>query len=397
MRILIFNTLYSPERVGGAEISVQLLAEALAAKGYQVRVVCLTKAGPRLEASVNGVSVVYLPLRNIYWPFDGKRQPLLKKIIWHLLDQYNFLMKRSVSKEIESFRPDLVHTNNLSGFSVSVWSAAKKYGLKVLHTSRDYYLFHHDCKLFDSKARQNIEPRTLSVMLLSMFKKFQSRHVDAYVGISKYIATLHTRHQFFINASDKVIYNTIPSPVSGGGQPASQPPGDPHFLLTFGFIGRLTIDKGFDVFCKLAKELANSGPYRFVAAGKFDDLGGMQQLAIESGVLHLGYVPVNEFMGLVDFVVLPSQWAEPFGRAVVEGIAHGKIVLTNRVGGISELAELLPNIHFLEDFEHNNIFSLKPEQVMKVQMLQFESEYVCQQYEDAYAALAGSRHASAEF
>jgi len=122
----------------------------------------------------------------------------------------------------------------------------------------------------------------------------------------------------------------------------------------------------------------------------------MQQLAIESGVSHLGYIPVEEFMALVDLVILPSQWAEPFGRAVVEGISHGKIVLTNRVGGISELAELFPNIHFLEDFEHGDIFSLRPEQVMKVQMRQFEPEYVCQQYEDAYATLAGSRHASAE-
>ena len=352
--------------------------------------------GPRREENVNGVSVVYLPLRNIYWPFEGKRQPLLKRVIWHFLDQYNILMKKSVSKEIESFRPDVVHTNNLSGFSVSVWTAAKEYGLKVLHTSRDYYLFHHDCKLFDSKTRQNIEPRRLSVMLLSMFKKFQSRHVDAYVGISKYIATLHTRHRFFINASDKVIYNTIPSPVSDTGRPTSQSPGDPHLLFTFGFIGRLTIDKGFDVFCKLAKELANSGRCRFVAAGKYDDFSGMQQLAIESGVLHLGYVSVDEFMSLVDVVILPSQWAEPFGRAVVESIAHGKIVLTNRVGGISELSEILPNIHFLEDLEQDNIFSLEAEQVMNFQMLRFEPQYVCQQYEDAYAALAGSRHASAE-
>lgn len=41
MRVLIVNTLYYPYKIGGAEVSVQLLAEELTRKGHQVRVVCL--------------------------------------------------------------------------------------------------------------------------------------------------------------------------------------------------------------------------------------------------------------------------------------------------------------------------------------------------------------------
>lgn len=41
MKILIVNTLYSPFKVGGAEVSVQILAEELVMKGHSVRVVTL--------------------------------------------------------------------------------------------------------------------------------------------------------------------------------------------------------------------------------------------------------------------------------------------------------------------------------------------------------------------
>ena len=36
MKILIVNTMYSPSKVGGAEISVQSLAEGFHKKGHQV-------------------------------------------------------------------------------------------------------------------------------------------------------------------------------------------------------------------------------------------------------------------------------------------------------------------------------------------------------------------------
>jgi len=51
----------------------------------------------------------------------------------------------------------------------------------------------------------------------------------------------------------------------------------------------------------------------------------------------------------VDVVVLPVKWREPFGRVVVESVLAKKIVLTNAVGGITELAKILPNIHIIDD------------------------------------------------
>lgn len=391
MKIIIINTLYYPERVGGAEISVQLLAEGLVAQGHLVRVLCLSKDKARRESNLNGVSIVYLPLRNIYWPFENSQKSRVKKIFWHLLDQYNFLMKASVGKELDSFGPDLVHTNNLAGFSVAVWDAAKERGLKILHTSRDYYLFHHDCKLFDSKSQTITDPAKLSVVLISWLKRRKSKRVDAYVGISHYIGELHRRFGFFPHSRDSVIYNAIKPPDKSQHSTNSYLEPASKRKLTFGFIGRLTTDKGFDRFCYFAKQVPKASPCSFVAAGSFDGSSSLKDLAIDSDVRYLGYVTLEEFMSQVDVVVLPAQWAEPFGRAVVEAVFHGKIVLTNRVGGIPELARILPNIYFLEDFENFDSFSFKPKSVTQTQISWFESEYVSQQYLSQYAGISAEK------
>lgn len=78
MKIMIFNSLYYPYRVGGAEISVQLLAEELVRIGHDVKVITLHEQKSRLEDVLNGVKVVYLPLKNIYWGFPNKTKSKIK-------------------------------------------------------------------------------------------------------------------------------------------------------------------------------------------------------------------------------------------------------------------------------------------------------------------------------
>jgi glycosyltransferase involved in cell wall biosynthesis len=38
-----------------------------------------------------------------------------------------------------------------------------------------------------------------------------------------------------------------------------------------------------------------------------------------------------------DVVVVPSVWAEPFGRVIVEAMATGRPALASRIGGITEI------------------------------------------------------------
>ncbi|MEI9925796.1 MAG: glycosyltransferase [Bradyrhizobium sp.] len=104
-------------------MSVSLLAESLAAKGHHVATVCLNKEPHLAVDEINGVRVYRVPLDNIYWPFGQPEKPaLLDRLKWHLGDTWNRKAARRFGRILDIENPDVVHTNNLTGFSVSLWS-----------------------------------------------------------------------------------------------------------------------------------------------------------------------------------------------------------------------------------------------------------------------------------
>jgi glycosyltransferase involved in cell wall biosynthesis len=335
MKVLIFNTLYYPHKVGGAEVSVQLLAEGLVKKGHEVRVVCLHPGKMRKQDRINNVDVVYLPLKNIYWPFDKTRKSKLKKLLWHVIDTANIFMVKSVDSELADFNPDLVHTNNISGFSVLLWRVVKNRNVKLIHTARDYYLFHPNSTLF--KKGKNMCVKNYSVRLWSLYKKRYTRYVDGFIGISNYILDLHRKNGFFKKSESTSIYNPVPVPAFKQKEIDSN-------SISVGFIGRLSEEKGFYEFCDISKKYAST-KFNFIAAGSPNsgsDFSSIQEKAKLCNVSLLGFTRLEDFLSKVDVVIFPIKWQEPFGRSVVECVLANKIVFSSSVGGLIELKEKLP-------------------------------------------------------
>ncbi|CAI1599134.1 glycosyltransferase family 4 protein [Serratia nevei] len=367
MKILLVNTLYYPYRIGGAEVSVQLLAEELAARGHFVRVLTLHEGKERKVSIVNNVEVVYLPLVNLYWPFSNDEKSKIKKIFWHLLDNYNPFMARMVAKELSIYSPDIVHTNNISGFSVSIWREVKKINIRLVHTSRDYYLFHPSTTLF--KGNDNISKKSLSVKIWSCVKKIASKHVDSFIGISDFIRDYHKESGFFKKATFGTIYNAVRV--------------DETVVLNecpeqkkIGYIGRLSRDKGFDNFCNFIISLRKRSHIFAVSAGRYSndkDSKILFELASSAQIEHLGFVDINYFLSKVDVVVLPIKWREPFGRVVIECALAGKVVVTSPVGGITELMSIMPNIVDMNSFKiEDTLISLS--KVEQIRFSEFFSE-----------------------
>ena len=119
MKVVLLNTLYYPQVVGGAERVVQLLAEALVGAGHQAVVVALD-GGDASRGVEGGVDVLRLPLRNVYWPFHGATDRhsvgAASKAVWHVFDSYNPLMAHTVGRLLDAEKPDVVHSHNLVGF-----------------------------------------------------------------------------------------------------------------------------------------------------------------------------------------------------------------------------------------------------------------------------------------
>ena len=114
------------------------------------------------------------------------------------------------------------------------------------------------------------------------------------------------------------------------------------------YVGRLDRMKGLGTLCKaFAKVLETHPQSQLVIAGKpLQDAikyqTELEQLCIELGiddrVRFLGHVDqAIEVFQLSDVSVVPSQWAEPCARAIIESLMAGTPVVASGVGGNVEL------------------------------------------------------------
>ncbi len=337
MKVLILNTLYHPHVRGGAERSVQALAEALAAQNTEVVVISTVGPGSLASDSVNGVKVVYVPLANLYWPFDRVDRSPLQRKLWHLIDAYNPAMKAEVTRLIHQEQPSVIHTNNLQGLSIAAWHAARAARVPILHTLRDYYLTCARCSR--SRNGRDCERTCWDCLPFLLARRQASACVAAVVGLSRFILDHHRELGFFANASfSAVIPNTyLPGSVAHRARSTAA-------LLTFGYLGRLVPEKGIELLLDTFAARRDEG-WELLVAGEGTDSYcqwlHQQHAKLENrdAIRFLGWVDPAEFFPQVDILVVPSLWQEPLSRVILEAFAHGIPVIGSRRGGITEQIE----------------------------------------------------------
>ncbi|MGE0200274.1 MAG: glycosyltransferase family 4 protein [Candidatus Melainabacteria bacterium] len=143
----------------------------------------------------------------------------------------------------------------------------------------------------------------------------------------------------------RVLYNAVPTPAT---MPATQTaphrrPDSPPFTL--GFAGRLSEGKRLHVLlAALARLLGTHPDLRLKVAGDFVDTPYRKR--IESLMQHPGLTGAVDYLGFqadlagfyaeTDLLVVPSAH-EPFGRVVIEAMAHQVLCLASDSGGIPEI------------------------------------------------------------
>jgi glycosyltransferase involved in cell wall biosynthesis len=80
MNILFINSLYHPYIGGGAEIILKNLVEGLYRKGHQVTVLTTGHESGRHEEQVNGIRVIRLGIKNIYWHYDETKVKCWRRV-----------------------------------------------------------------------------------------------------------------------------------------------------------------------------------------------------------------------------------------------------------------------------------------------------------------------------
>lgn len=334
MNILLVNTLYHPNILGGAERSVQVLAEALVAVGNRVSVLTSSTQKSDFSAVVNGINVHYVRQRNVYSAPPGSRNPLAK-LAWHTLDTFNPFTSAVVNQVLDRETPDLVHTNTLGGFSVSTWSAVRRRKLPLVHTLRDYYLLCPRTTMF--RNNRNCSSLCAACSVASWPKRKASSLVQAVVGVSAATLNVHLACGLFSAASSKsVIHNALQNATAMALQDAAHPTGK----IVFGYLGRLAPSKGLEVLLDAVKQLPG-GQFEILVAGKGaeDFESDLKSTFSSVNIKFIGFVAPEELFKKIHFLIVPSLWHEPFPRTGFEAFSYGIPVIGARRGGIPELIE----------------------------------------------------------
>ena len=334
MKIAIINTLYAPNKVGGAEKSVQTLAENFSDLGNEVIVICLGKEDANYK--LNGVIIHAVKIKNDFWPFEINNKNSFHKLIWHLKDATNNKYNDFLHHLFLDYKPDVLLTNNISGFSTKVWRIASNLNIKIVHTLRDYYL---QCpKSTKFKNGLNCSNLCNDCKLLSIPKKKDSSKVNYLIGISNYILSDHIDKGYFKGVQNEVIFN--------GFETYKKSINSRELTNVFGFIGQVNKTKGIELILESFSNLSESS-WKLLIAGTVDEkyLKHLNKINNSIQIEYLGYMDSSKFFEMIDVLIVPSLWNEPFGRVVIESILHSKPVIASNMGGIPEL--LINNKQFI--------------------------------------------------
>lgn len=348
MKILIQNSIFYPQVIGGAEISSHLLGQELRRRGLACDAVASTGRhgsqsqvetrptedglGTVFEAPAHGLCDL-LPLE------ESKSDPgFLTRSLNHFSMIYSRRWHRIFTAVLEKSAPDLVHTNTLVGMTPAIWSAAQAKGIAVVHTLRDYHLLCPRTTLLRSDQSDCQNP-PLPCRVLAGFKLRQTGPVQLVTAPTHFVLKKHLDAGGFAQAATAVVPNAleewpeeIPPPSTGG----------PVRGL---FMGQIQNHKGISLLLEALEQLFQDPGcqhlhFDFAGVGPLTSEVKSFCAAHPLRARYHGMVrgePRREILRQASFMVVPSIWFEPFSRSIIDGFSWGLPAIGSNQGGIPEV------------------------------------------------------------
>ena len=321
MRILSVHNQYQIR--GGEDESCLAEQNLLREMGHQVDV--YQENNDRIAR----LSSVNLALKTV-WSTEAYRK------ITHLLQEHDY---------------NLIHVQNFFPLiSPSVYYAARKHGIPIVQTIRNYRLLCPNGLFFkNGEVCENCIDKFVPYpgVIRGCYRESQLA--------SGGVATMLTVHRTLKTWIDKVdLYICLTEfarqkMIEGGFYPEkivvkpnflSPDPGLGNQSGGYAiYVGRLSVEKGLDTLLAAWKLLDKKIPLKIVGDGP---LASEVIAATEEHpeIEWLGRRPMNEVHQLIGeaiFLVFPSKWYETFGRVAVEAFAKGTPVIASRIGAIAEV------------------------------------------------------------
>jgi glycosyltransferase involved in cell wall biosynthesis len=254
-----------------------------------------------------------------------------------LKQPFNGVVARQFAKVLDHFKPDLLHSHSMVEVSSLLWSEAAKRNIPVAHTIRDYDLLCTNSGMFkNGKVCAN---RHIKCKVLTLDKRFRHRAIGAVASVGTQILQTHLDEGYFSHVAPdyrRVIWN--PAIVKGADRNYAKP--KLSGPMRFGYLGRISAEKGVDTMLN-ALRLLTPNSWEAVIAGKApSDMAQFEALAAGMPVKFTGFIEPKDFFEAIDVLIVPSKWAEPLPRTILEACAMRVPSLGARSGGIPELIGL---------------------------------------------------------
>ncbi|ODB92743.1 hypothetical protein A3197_20410 [Candidatus Thiodiazotropha endoloripes] len=345
MKVLIINNIYYPYRIGGAEVSVQVLAEGLKKQGYQVLVIALGNVKFEQDTPKD-VSFITYPYMEKLWPVVENRNIISRLAFQYVGDFIKIHASTNIRRIIHSFMPDVVHTNNLAGIGSCVWSIVSNLKVPIVHTLRDYYHLCIKQTMYNPNKSCNCSRQCKMCLITTVVRRIRSSHVNVVVGNSEHILQSHLREGYFKNARTDVVSGGLPDSFRLSNRVPTKS------VNRVGYLGQIVKTKGVNDFINLAY-INNS--IEFLIGG--DNTSLYASKLQDNNLLHnlkwMGRVDPKEFLDSIDILIVPSKWHEPLPRVIYEAYSRGVLVVATKNGGNPSVMDELPKAYrYL--YESNN-------------------------------------------
>lgn len=341
MKILFISTLWDEKGTGGRESYARQLASHL--KEDNEIVVVNTHRRPRTQVLFKeGIKFYKVFHYNILFYEDYYLRSLelsaFTKALWHLIDTFNILSAFRVLTIIKKEKPDVIHIQDIKGFSTLLCLLLGFFKKNVVLTLHAYEFLCIAGVFLCPMTQWEICKKDAIICKLYRFLKriMISSSIHTVIAPSKFILEMHKKYGFFQHSKTAVIPNFVDIKPMHLVKSRNE---DTFNLL---YIGRLCKDKGTDILIMAFKELQEDF-LRLHIVGIGPEEAALKNLArTDKRIVFHGTVEheeVENFYKIAHLVIVPSIWYENCPMVILESFSYAVPVIGSRIGGIPEFIE----------------------------------------------------------
>lgn len=372
MKICLVNSLYTPDKRGGAEVIVTRLVAELRDRGHEV-VVVATDYEDRLDV-IDGVRVYRLSASNVFNFKDIQKKPFVLRALFHLIDQFQTTTRDKFGEVLDAEKPDLVLSHNIKGLGYRILHACGPRKIPVVHTLHDIQYAIPSGLMYWGKEKTFMMRNPYNA-LYALLSKLALYPVDHIVSPSQWLLDFYLGKGLFKHQPTHVVRNPVSLPHAYEPKPC---------IPTYCFVGQIEEHKGVRLLLESFEIFHDKHPEaKLLVAGTGSLLDELRDAYQHDWVEFLGYVPYDELPIRVfaksSFAVMTSLVYENSPGAVYDAFACSTPILVPNFGGAPELVTHATTGYIFEPDSHKALLEA------------FEQAY---QSADKYAWMA--MHARAE-